>query len=530
VVYTFFLVWIFKNSDMKKPIFWTLAATLAVTLAATLSMTACIADGTQRPDENSGNEGVPVLIAFNPAVDGLPTEKTRAGYHDPGELLSTANGVAADRTVEHIRVMLFRASTGQLVDRFDCAIPTDGQAIEIEVLTGRYDVVFIANETSDPSDTGDRFLTHFLADERNYYLLTNVKDAIIHSAAFDDANPIPMFCISEGVDIKGQGHIVADREYTDTGTDPWSPILTRAGIRVSIELTLTPWQFDDWAAVGTGAALHKDISIAGVPVASWLAPFGRYNDSPREATARVYSAKAAADSSDPQPVAGADGYWWKEEGATDAADAYIVRFDRVILPELLFAPRNDATKAMTLAITLGTTTMTGKICCANPETSVEGYTLSRNTWLHLDARVAGSKLVVSPEVIEWNTATLDPEVVVIKYRIEVEEPVVLSGEPESYTTTVSTNIPGVTDFTVVTDGATVKAKDDDGNPVDWITSVALSGGVSATTIDGKAGITRQLEITVDENHGSPRTALIEIKAGSVTGRIEVVQKRWMIST
>jgi hypothetical protein len=502
---------------MKKPIFWT--------LAATLSMTACITDGTPRPDETSDPEGVPVVIAFNPVVDGLPTEKTRAGYHDSGELLPTANGVAADRTVEYIRVMLFRASTGQFVDRFDCAIPTDGEAIEIEVLTGRYDVVFIANETSDPSDTDDGFLTDFLADESNYYLLANVKEALIHSAAFSSANPIPMFCISEGVDIKGYGHIVADREYTNTNADPWIPILTRAGIRVSIELTLFPWQFDEWAAIGTGAALHKEISIAGVPAASWLAPFGKYNDSPREATARVYSAKAAADPSDPQPVAGADGYWWKKEGATDADDAYIVRFDRIILPELLFTPRNDASKAMTLAITLGTTTMTGKICRANPETSVEGYTLSRNTWLHLDAAVAGSKLVVSPGVINWNTASLDPEVVVTKYRIHVEEPVVLSGNQGSYTTTVATNIPDVTDFTIVTDGVTVKAKDEDGNPVDWITAVALSGSVSATTIDGKQGITRQIKITVGENLNPPRTALIEIKAGGITGRIEVVQER-----
>jgi hypothetical protein len=466
-------------------------------LALALAATSCITD--EKITGGGDEPGVPVVISFAPGVDG--TSGTRA----------TNEGNTADRTVEHIRVILYNASTGRFAGEYATAA-TPGEVIEIEVLTGTYDVVFVANGTSE---TTGGSLAGFFSSRDNYDRISKLKGALVSASAFGNDRSIPMFCIERGVHVIGQRHVWADREYKNTDTDPWKPTLTRTGVRLSFEVTLSPTQFADWTS--------KRISVSRVPGSMWLEDSGKLNDSPRESSARSYEARETANPENPQPVAGADGYWWKNEGTTDADDTYIVRFDRIIVPELLFSPRNAAAKAMLLAITLGQVTLDGEICAPAPATSTEGYTMPRNTWLHLDVRVSATKLLVEPEIIPWNTAEKDGGILGNKSRVTVESPVYIAAETASRLATVSTNVPTVTDFDIVTNGTTVKAKNSSGTAVDWITSVAKSGTVSATTIDGLAGITRSLNITVDVNPGDTRTAYIEVKAGGTSRFIEVVQ-------
>jgi hypothetical protein len=516
-------------------------ATIAA-LAALSIATSCVVD----PAPAGGKEGIPVVISFNPVADGREgsraesNQSTRAGYHgnndpqlgdpDTNSDSGHAVGSAADSSIEHIRVMLYDGSTGRFVSQYATEVPAGGGSVKIKVLTGVYDVVFVANESSDASGVGDGFLSDFFADAANYDLVGEVSNALVDGSAFANDRAIPMFAVVPGVHIVGERHVVADRDYVDTDVDPWRPCLTRAGVRLSMEITLRPVEFADWVVDGSGATAHRDISIGGVPSGSWLRDFGKTNYSTDGSTVRVYSAVEAdlSDPDDPQPRAGADGYWWKREGATDSEDRYVVRFDRLILPELFFADKSNGAKAMEMSMMFGGDKLTGKISGPQPDTSNDGYTLPRNTWLHLDVTVAVRKMDVTPRILPWNIVEQDLGVVNTGYRVLVESPVNFAGEAGSRLATVSTDMSGAADFDILTDGVTTKAFDAAGDPVDWITSVVKSGAVETTILDGKAAITRKLEVTVAANTVGPgipatRRAYIAVRMGSITRKIEIVQ-------
>ncbi len=289
-------------------------------------------------------------------------------------------------------------------------MPTS-EPIELKVITGTYDVVLITNEKSDETNAGEPYLTRFLSDRANYNLLGKLRSAVMHSGTFgkwtSGANSgqwkhIPMFTIEHGVRIVGNHHVI-DRGGTEYKDIAWAPYITRTGVRLSLAFALSPGQFADWQVTGSGAAATRNISIGNVPATSHLHhEAGLNGEGSRESAPRVYTARAGT-----APVAGADGYYWLDDTGSEAV--WRVRFDRIIVPELLLGSANNAAKALKLSMNLGgNDPLEGPIGMPYAATSAAGYNLPRNMWLHLDVAVAETKLRVNPVVLDWNNASTVP--------------------------------------------------------------------------------------------------------------------------
>ncbi len=319
---------------MKQRISKTL--TLAIPTLA-LVLASCIADVRNTVIFGDG-EGEPVTISFNPLA--APDHATRAtrGYHDGGEL-EPGDGVQGsdaigrepeDVEIVDIRVLLYKASTGQFVAEDDAQGFDNSQPVELELVTGTYDVVLIANSSSDTGLTGPggKFDDVF-GDPDDYNNLNKVKNALLDSRAFnEDDTPIPMFALVRDVHISLDGSVqVADGTPQNTYVTPWAPVLERVGVRLSMEITLNPYQYADWVA-----ATNRKIEISALPEQAWLWGSGKFNGglSDREATARVYTATSAD-----VPTDGYDGYTIHVEADPDAEpeaieEHYVIRYDRII--------------------------------------------------------------------------------------------------------------------------------------------------------------------------------------------------------
>ncbi len=489
---------------------------LILLLSGTFALSSCMSDISSGGD---GGEGVPAVIMFDPVHNPGAAPQTRAdegyGGHDPSdpELKpgtpedSSAIGHAHDSAISHIRVILYRSDSGAWAAEYDCPVPTS-EPIELKVITGTYDVVLITNEKSDETGTGEPYLTRFLSDRTNYNLLSKLRSAMMHSATFGKWTSgtnsgqwkhIPMFTIEHGVRIVGNHHIVnqAGTEFKDT---PWAPQITRTGVRLSLALTLSPGQFADWQVTGSGATATRDISISNVPTASHLHhEAGLNGEGTRESAARVYTARAGT-----APVAGVDGYYWLDDSGSESV--YRVRFDRIIVPELMMNGANTASKALSLSMDLGgNDPLSGPIGMTHAGTSAVGYNLPRNTWLHLDVTVAETKLRVNPVVLDWNNAaTVPPDfpspiTPKVNWLKADSNPVEVSGFGITRVFGASTNH----------SGGTIGVEKRSDSPA-WITAVAVSG-----TTTGSDGVTTaNISVTAETNTtGADRSGVIYLTTG-----------------
>ncbi len=381
------------------------------TTTLTLALASCVVD-VKNPVVFGPGEGESVTISFNPHIDGVNPPATRAtrafpdqGQLDPGggEQGSDAVGKEPeDVEIVDLRVLLYKSSTGQFVDEDQATVDAPGEPVELELVTGVYDVVLIANASSDTGLAPAGRLNAVFGTVGNYNNLNKVKNALLDSRAFEeDDTPIPMFALVRNVHIMLDGSVEIDGAAAqNTHINPWAPILKRVGVRISMEIELTPYQYIDWNAAG------RKIEISKIPDRAWLWDSGKSNGDPdqREADARVYTASPAD-----APATGYDGYteYVAPEPAqgTDPAveEHYLVRFDRIIVPELVFDDTDDAELAAVLSMDMGNDlVVSGRISGPNPDSSADGFTLPRNLWLHLDVSIAGSRLEVIPKVIPWN--------------------------------------------------------------------------------------------------------------------------------
>ncbi len=489
---------------------------LILLLSGMLALSSCLSDG---PVGGEDGDGVPAVIMFDPVPSATSGPKTRAGEgyggHDPSdpELKpgtpddTQATGHPHDSAISHIRVILYRSDSGVWAAEYDCPVPTS-EPIELRVITGTYDVVLITNEKSDETHAGQPYLTRFLSDRTNYNLLSKLKNAVMHSETFGKWTSgtnsgqwknIPMFTIEHGVRIVGNHHIInqGGTEFKDTA---WTPYITRTGVRLSLAITLSPGQFADWQTVGSGATATRNITIGNVPTASHLHHEAGFNgEGNRESAARVYTARSGN-----APVAGADGYYWFDD--TGSEPVYRVRFDRIIVPELMLSGANTASKALVLSMDLGgNDPLAGPIGMAHAGTSATGYNLPRNTWLHLDVAVAETKLRVNPVVLDWNNANTvppgatPPSTPKTNWLKTESDPVEVFGFGSTKvfraTTNHSSGVIGVEKRTA--------------SPA-WITAVAVSG-----TTTGSDGITSaNIEVTAAANTtGADRSGVIYLTTG-----------------
>jgi hypothetical protein len=362
------------------------------------------------------SSGTLVTLSLTPVVGGGVSPLTRTGYHggssdaelgDPGYGApnldpSRAGGSPFDVSVSQLRV-LFYDSDNELVSNGNLSMSVSGSLpVTIRVPVGTYShVVFIANEGSS---TAPGYLSDFLSGLSSGSPFSALSNTLIESSAYAGSKNIPMVGLQSNVSILNHHTMRLNGGPSfDTRITPWRIDLTRTGVRLSVEIVMADWQFATWD--------DQSLYLSGVPQSSWLLP-DHAGDAPRETTPRRYRAVAAdlSDPSDPSPVPGTDGYYWSRsvtEGGHTTTE-YVVRFDRLILPEALFAAASDSTRALSLRLDIGGMSVQAQVSRSfDPSSSQHDYTLPRNTWLHLDATISNTALELDPIVMNWNTLSLD---------------------------------------------------------------------------------------------------------------------------
>ncbi len=492
--------------------------TLVVTTLA-IALTSCVA-GLDNSVVFGPGEGEPVIITFNPGIEGAPTAPATRAYHDPGELIPGDGEQGSDAIgrdpedveVTDIRVLLYKSSTGQYVAGDQAIVTAQNQPVELELVTGLYDVVLIANASSDIDLTSPPGkLDNVFGTPVNHNTITKVKNALLDSRAFDSRvagrgdTPIPMFALVRDVHISLDGSVqVADGPSQNTHTTPWAPTLERTGVRLSMAITLTPYQYDDWVAAGEGVG---KIEITRLPAESWLWNSGKFNGSldrrEPDTSPRVYTAF--------------DGYTKHvaadEEKGID--EHYLIRYDRIIVPELLFDDTDNADLAAVLSMDMaGGLTVSGRISGPDPAISDDGFTLPRNLWLHLDVSIAGSRLEVIPRVIPWNNLT-GGGTIGNKEWLRAKGPIYIANVwPQSFDAVTSLD-----NVALLREGGNPKIDYIDGGS-GWLTiteAAATTSGTEGTTATKTRTITVQANA---DNTGRYRRARVLVTAGEGAAKLE----------
>ena len=324
------------------------------------------------PDGGDGStQGIPVVISFDPGA----IHATRA----------TDPGTVSDRNISHLRVMVYNSATGLLMStggvpwNFTFNIPPTTMPVPVEITTGTFDFVFIANGTSDPA------LNTTLNSGVNN--ISGLYGLSIARSAFDADKDIPMFTVIRNVEVKGDDHVAfidpADntpQEYTGT----WPVTVTRTGIRLRLVITLNSYQYGIWGG--------KTVDIAGIPALSWLFP-GMDNSASRVAAYESFGASETVDA--------ALGFI----SAPNVDGDRTVTYERIILPETLFTPVTDAAKGLSLKMEFDGGNIVKTAAIGLP--AAGGYSLVRNTLLELRATVEDDDMEITVQILDWNDADLD---------------------------------------------------------------------------------------------------------------------------
>ncbi len=324
-----------------------------------------------------GEQGVPVEIVID----------TRA----PGD--DTHPGSEYDRMVSSFRVLIYNQS-GVLKWNFspldihdlDADDPESSQENSLDILTGTYDFVFVANE-------GD--LAGALNNLNLGSSMTTLRAMNFDRDAFDsDETPknIPMVSHYPGVVVAADDDGIGSVAYADPfdegnpktveAGESWSVPLERVGIRLRLAITLTASEYAAWS--------DKQLRIDSIPSRAFLLPGIDNAVAPWEAMESYPAAVAAEHDAEPGVITGND------------TDGYTVTYDRIILPEVLFTPVDNGEKALVLSMMVGGRERRGKVSVNPNDGDGWGYTLPRNTFLDMTASIKDDGIVFTGiTVIDW---------------------------------------------------------------------------------------------------------------------------------
>lgn len=331
-------------------------------------------------------EGQPVTITVDASMDAPSAP-------DP-------HAAPADLTINSLRVLVFNStrnasSPGVLVFNTEIEIDADGQTIswpvappnteletKLNICTGTFDFVFIANEGSG-SDSGADITNDLDALMPGTGQISDLNSIMFGEGAFhreemdeefnDGSLPIPMMNVVYGVKVYGNDDVDVPGIGRMTG-GVWTVELERIGVRLDIELTLSPYQYSQYKNAAPGDML----TLSGIPSGAWLMPRSESNFKLNNSRVVPNLYYAAPDPEQPVQI-----------------------YFSMILPErVLWAGDDVAANAMTITA-LG---KSGKVSWfegdnpANPQ----HFTLPRNTFLHLSATIKEDEIVFTKVIIkDW---------------------------------------------------------------------------------------------------------------------------------
>ena len=333
--------------------------TLSALLTIMLALASCNKDKVQDVSEG---EPVTITLTLNPAVTRSPL---------PGD--------ADDNRVSSLRVLIYKFDTGELAFNIPIAYPSD----RLEIITGKYDFVFIANEDSDPA------LAAKLANDADVSNISKLRALSFARSAFDAEKDIPMVTLIEWVDVIADDMIqTPDMPAPVTGT--WNVGLERVGIRLKLEITLSQWQYTDW---------DKKIYINNIPGLAYVLPAD--NSASIVTAFETFNASLTSGAEPGEITVNSDG------------TAKVV-YNRLILPEtFLTSANNTASKGLNLKMEFrdGEDVKTAKICAADDEEDANGnlygYSVPRNKYLHIKATVKEDAINVQILILDWDLEIMD---------------------------------------------------------------------------------------------------------------------------
>jgi hypothetical protein len=345
------------NRNMKMKI------TKYLLLLALLALASCSVES----PEPAAEQPVEITLAAETGTRGIGNgPATRAG---------TIEGSPEDHYVNSLRVLGFRTADGTLAFNnlifYNKSGKVDGFTGKIQVITGRFTLVLIANEHADSS--GDSMYKKLQALQLGVTTLNDLGNLWFQSReTFDNSKNIPMIARVNDVKITPTGAAGYPVPGTTNLGDPLRIVLRRLAVRISLRLRMTPEQVDAWWSSSRGV-----FNVEGISDRVYLFP--RENSNPSNRITWIY------------PVS-------SKPTAVDSEGFVNIDYPRIILPEVLFSPVTNKTRSMSVSLFGGGKTRRGTIAIDNG-TSATGYTIPRNNFLQVTA-------TSKPDSLEVTTAAL----------------------------------------------------------------------------------------------------------------------------
>jgi hypothetical protein len=342
-------------------------------LTIMLATVSCIKDSfaPALPGSLSGQE-VEIALSIGTGAQGTDDLPDTRGTSVPGD--------ARDRYINSLRVLGFRQGDGTLAFNnkvfYDSRNNSESFIGKILVMTGHYTLVLVANE--HPDTNLSRALDNLVL---NSATLNDVGQLSFSLLSFHDIYDSPMVARVNGVDITTKGAGTPLPGKTNMG-DPLRISMERLGIRLDVKLKLPTEQADEWMN-GQSRRIHFE----GIPYHACLLP---HENQDVNTVARYDVGK--------QPV---------DEDNDDMMETEKLR---LILPEVLFSPATDATRALRMYIENGGKKRTGIIAIRRGATGA-GYTIPRNSYLNVTATSKSDYLDITTtaSIEDWDNENMNQE-------------------------------------------------------------------------------------------------------------------------
>ena len=300
-------------------------------------------------------------------------------------------GAPEDSYINSLRILGYRTSDGTLAfNEIVVGLPAvTNNANEIkktvDVLTGQFTIVFIANEHSDKDtdSNGTSDLSALLngittAANNNISYLRGLSFS--HEAFAADKN-IPMVSVKENIIIQGDEQLIDPTQNSGNPVSEWKVSLTRIGIRVDVKLKLTDMQKTAWLGVANPGIVYFN----NVPEKAYIFP-----NTDNSANLLTGDEKYAT---------------LTEEAKEGALNVFVCQ--RVILPESSSQTLTEA-QALTMKIMEGAVARTG-VVAPTPGVGTNGYTIPRNHYLDVVAAISGVEITLATTVAPWNSVNISGE-------------------------------------------------------------------------------------------------------------------------
>ena len=387
--------------------------------------------------------------------------------------VATRGDIPADCNITDFRVLIYQYNNGELMWNIPItdALPADHISGTLQITTGTFDFVFIANETG--LYNGANLVD--LSDNSSIDHISKLNNLTFDRGAFGFHKEIPMVRVFKRVEVANNNKIKTS-EMNDYHTGAWDVEMERVAIKLDLKITLTEQQYMDW---------DQKITINNIPGKAYL-----FAEKDNSSFAKAFGYEIDILS----------GYLSSEPIGTDYM--FITCTKNTLLPELYLTPANNiAQKGMVVEMEFGGVVKSAVISC-----EADNYAIPRNTWLTLNATVKEDEITLVAQLLPWSDAGLDDVDFDGQYRFRVDQSEV-----------IFTHLGGSKTIELFTD-----------YPDGWKVESVTSGGWIAwptTAAFGSPNSYTPLSITCLQNFGSEdRTGFIVIRAGNLRQTIKVIQK------